>query len=366
MTPTRRSLLVGASSLTGTLLAAPYVTKASAAASDDMIGGMLLLGFNGSTAASESARSLAAHIAGGRAAGACFLGHNTRSRAGIEGLTALFASAGRRTSPLIAVDQEGGAVQRLGAKLGYPRIASASAIAAKYDPAAAEKIYSGMAKVLREAGFNFNLAPVVDLGFEPRNPIVEKFGRAFGKDGETVARYAAAFIRGHRRQHVLTALKHFPGHGSTLVDSHARPVDLGPTWREDELTPYRELIRQGLVDVVMTGHLSHPGLTGGEPATLSELAVGGLLRTRLGYRGVVMTDDLDMAAIRSTIPLMDAVVRAIAAGNDLLLLSNSAAPDPDLPLRVIAAVKAAVADGRIPRGRIEAAAARLGRLESRA
>ncbi|MDO9440251.1 MAG: glycoside hydrolase family 3 N-terminal domain-containing protein [Beijerinckiaceae bacterium] len=358
MSLTRRGLFVGA----GSLMAAPYVTRASAAASDDMIGDMLVLGFSGAAPDSESARGVARHIAAGRAAGACFLGHNTRSKAGVEGLTRLFAGAGRRRAPLIAVDQEGGAVQRLGPKIGYPRIPTAAEIASKYDPAKAKEIYGDMAATLRDAGFNLNLAPVVDLGFQPKNPIVAKFGRAYGNDGKTVARYAAAFVAGHRQHQVLTALKHFPGHGSTLVDSHARPVDLGPTWRDDELTPYRDLIRQNLVDLVMSGHLSHPGLTGGEPATLSELAVEGLLRRRLGFRGIVMTDDLDMAAIRSTVPLLDACVRAVAAGNDLLLLSNSASPDPDLPQKVIAVVKTAVAEGRIPRGRIEASASRLASL----
>lgn len=355
---TRRTLLAGGSGL----LAAPYVTQASAATSDEMIGNMLLLGFNGAAADAESARNLARHISAGRAAGACFLGHNTRTRAGIEGLTSLFASAGKRAHPLIAVDQEGGFVQRLGTKNGYPAIPSAKDVSTGSSPEEAQAVYARMAATLRAAGFTLNLAPVVDLGFEPRNPIVAKYGRAFGKDGVTVARYAGAFVAGHRSQGVLTALKHFPGHGSTLVDSHARPVDLTPTWRDDELVPYRELSKQGLADIVMSGHLSHAGLTGGVPATLSEVAIEGLLRRQIGFRGVVMTDDLDMAAIRSTMPLMDAVVRAIAAGNDLLLLSNSASPDPELPQRVIAAVKTAVADGRIPRGRLEAAATRLARL----
>jgi beta-N-acetylhexosaminidase len=355
---TRRGLFAGA----GGLIAAPYVTKASAAASDEMIGDMLVLGFSGASADAESAQGLARHIAAGRAGGACFLGHNTRSKAGIEALTALFARSGRRTHPLIAVDQEGGVVQRLGAKIGYPAIPAARDMAAQVSPAQAKPLYAAMAATLRSAGFNLNLAPVVDLGFEPKNPIVSKFGRAFGKDGATVACYAAAFIAGHREHGVLTAVKHFPGHGSTLTDSHARPVDLTPTWREDELVPYRELTRLGLVDLVMSGHLAHDKLTGGEPATLSAKAIEGLLRRDIGFRGAVMTDDLDMAAIRSTVPLMEAVVRAIAAGNDLLLLSNSASPDPDLPLRVIAAVKGAVADGRIPKGRIEASATRLARL----
>jgi beta-N-acetylhexosaminidase len=356
---TRRGLMAGA----GAVLGAPYVRRAQAAVSDEMIGQMLIVGFAGSTAEAGGAQGLARHIAAGRAGGACFLGHNTRSRDGIEGLTTLFNDAGSRRKALIAVDQEGGAVQRLGSKIGYPAIPAAQAVAARRDPDGARAVYTGMARELRAAGFNFNMAPVVDLGFQPKNPVVTKWGRAFGDDGATVARFAGACVAGHRAAGVLTALKHFPGHGSTLVDSHAKPVDITATWQADELEPYRRLAKAGLVDVVMTGHLSHAKLTAGEPATLSRTAIEGLLRRDLGYQGAVITDDLDMAAIRSRYDLGDAVLRAIAAGNDLILLSNSAAPDPELPTRLIGLVRDAVASGRIPAGRIEAAAQRIAALK---
>ncbi len=357
---TRRSFMAG----TGAVLGAPYVTRAHAAVSDEAIGQMLIVGFAGASGDVGGAQGLARHIAAGRAGGACFLGHNTRSRDGIESLTKLFGEAGRRFKPLIAVDQEGGAVQRLGSKIGYPAIPAAQAIAARRDADAAKAIYTGMARELRAAGFNFNMAPVVDLGFEPKNPVVTKWGRAYGDDGATVARFAGACVAGHRAAGVLTALKHFPGHGSTLVDSHAKPVDITATWRPDEIEPYRRLAKAGLVDVVMTGHLSHVKLTGGEPATLSRTAIEGLLRRDIGYAGAVITDDLDMAAIRSRYELGDAVVRAIAAGNDLVLLSNSAAPDPDLPNRMIAVVREAVNSGRIPAGRIEQAGQRIAALKA--
>ena len=180
-----------------------------------------------------------------------------------------------------------------------------------------------------------------------------------------MATFAGAFVAGHRDAGVLTALKHFPGHGSTLTDSHERPVDLTPTWRPDEIEPYKRLAQNGLVDVVMSGHLKHEKLTGGEPATLSLKAVEGWLRRDIGYRGAVMTDDLDMAAIRSNYSLTDAIVRAVAAGNDLILLSNSLEPDPDLPLAAIAAIRDGVVKGRIPAGRIEAAAQRIAALKAR-
>ena len=358
----RRAMM---SSAVAALVAAPYVRQAHAAVDDSMIGEMLVLGFSGAASDAAGAQGLAAHVSNGKVGGVCFLGHNARSRAGAESLARLFNAAGRRSKALVAIDQEGGAVQRLGAKIGYRAIPAAQAVAARNAPDAAKAIYAQMARDMKAAGFNLNLAPVVDLGFEPRNPIVAHYGRAFGEDGATVASYAGAFVAGHREAGVLTALKHFPGHGSTLTDSHERPVDLTATWREDEIEPYRKLAQNGLVDVVMSGHLKHDRFTAGEPATLSNRAIEGWLRREIGYRGAVMTDDLDMAAIRSNYALPDAIVRAVAAGNDLILLSNSLDPDPDLPLAAIAAIRDGVMKGRIPAARIEAAAQRIAALKAR-
>lgn len=354
----RRMVLAGA-------LAAPYVTKASAAADDRMIGEMLILGFNGATPDAAGVQGLARHLGEGRVGGVCFLGHNTRTRAGIEGIAKVFQSSATHSKPLVSVDQEGGAVQRLGARSGYDAIPPAQAIASRNSPEEAYAVYQRMARTLRAAGFNLNLAPVVDLGFEPKNPVIAKWGRAYGADGATVARYAAAFVQSHRAERVLTAVKHFPGHGSTLGDSHEKPIDLTPTWRPDELEPFRRMARGGALDIVMSGHLAHAKLTAGEPATLSRAAIDGVLRREIGYQGAVMTDDLDMAAIRSSYSLTDAVVRAIIAGNDIILLSNSLKPDPNLPVAVIATVKEAAASGRIPKGRIEQSAERVARLKAR-
>lgn len=359
MSVTRRTLI----RLAGAALAAPYVTQARAAVSPQHLGAMLMSGFAGSTHDAPGAQALAEQISHGLIGGVCLLGYNVRSRAGVEGLTRLFGGAGAKT--LIAVDQEGGAVQRLTAKLGYDSVPRALSVAQTESPAQATQRYGAMAHEMRAAGFNFNLAPVVDLGFEPRNPIIAKFGRAFGADSASVVAYASAFVVGHRRERVLTALKHFPGHGSTLVDSHENAVNLTPTWREDELTPYRELVKAGLVDSIMAGHLTHAKLTGSLPASLSAQAIDGLLRGEIGYQGVVMTDDLDMAAIRERYSVTKALVMAIAAGNDVILLSNSAEPDPDLPATALAAVSEAVANGVIKAGRIEEAAQRIAQLKAR-
>ena len=360
----RRAVLASATLLATPLLPKPWVSRAQAQTDERMIAQMLVLGFSGTSSADSGAQKLAQHLAAGRVGGVCFLGNNTRSRAGIESMTQLFQSAAKTGKPLISVDQEGGAVQRLGAKSGWAAIPAAQAVAARNTPEQARGIYAQMARELKAAGFNLNLAPVVDLGFEPKNPIVYKWGRAFGKDGATVAQYAGAFVEGHRSQGVLTAHKHFPGHGSTFVDSHDRPVDLIPTWRADELVPFRDMAKRGLIDIVMSGHLTHAKITGGLPATLSPSAVR-FLRQDIGFNGAVMTDDLDMKAIRSSFSLEDAIVRAVSAGHDLILLSNSLQPDDMLPQKAVAAVKAAAAAGRITPGQIEASAQRIAALQAR-
>lgn len=345
------------------LAAAPYIAQAVNQVDPEAIASMLLIGFIGTSDSAAGAQQTAAHLAKDRIGGVCFLGHNTKNKADIERLTKLFHEAGGKTLPLIAVDQEGGAVQRLGRKSGYKDFPRANFVANKSSPHEAALLYAKLAEQIKSAGFNLNLGPVVDLGIEPNNPVVYQWGRTFGDNGATVANYARAFIESHRNLGVLTALKHFPGHGSTLVDSHSSPVDLTSTWRADELTPFRLLAQGNDIDIVMSGHLSHRNLTGGIPATLSRQAVG-ILRKDLSYDGVIMTDDLDMKAIRSSYRLADAAVKAIAAGHDLILLSNSLNPDPMLPQRMIAAIQDAVADGVISANSIHESAERISMLKN--
>jgi beta-N-acetylhexosaminidase len=259
---------------------------------------------------------------------------------------------------LMAIDQEGGNVQRLSSHLGYGFEPSPAKVASTLDVNEALKTYGAMAAEMRKTGFNLNLAPVVDLGFEPRNVLITQKGRTFGIDPESVIRYSRAFVAGHRDEGVLTALKHFPGHGSALRDSHEGAVDITKTWREEELAPYTCLAAEGMVDMIMTGHLSHETLTDGLPASLSPDAIGGMLRGRVGYGGVVITDDLDMKAVRRHFSREESVIRAVEAGNDILLATNDDS-DPDLPLHMILAVQKGIRDGRLSTDKIEASVARI-------
>jgi beta-N-acetylhexosaminidase len=161
-----------------------------------------------------------------------------------------------------------------------------------------------MAEELAQAGVNLNFGPVVDLNSYPGNPVIARRKRSFGADPKAVAALARAFITAHREANVVTAAKHFPGHGSSRSDSHKVLADISQSWRESELEPYRLLARDGLLDMVMVGHLYHPRFSDGEgvPASLSERAIRALRADGyIGFKGVVVSDDMEMSerAIRA-------------------------------------------------------------------
>ncbi|MBN9021872.1 MAG: glycoside hydrolase family 3 protein [Rhizobiales bacterium] len=304
-----------------------------------MIGQMIMVGFVGTGPGDPWPEKLVGQIAGGEVGGVLFLKRNVTDRQSVRALNAAFLAAGGATPPLLAVDQEGGIVQRLTAGAGFAERPSARDVARTETPAEANETYAGMARDLRDWGFNLNLGPVVDVDVNPANPIIGALGRSFSADPEAVAQYAAAFVAGHRREGVLTALKHFPGHGSSRDDSHKGFVDITATWTPVELVPYRRLIAEGLADIVMPGHLYLEQMTdpGGRlPSSLSRTAQD-VLRNDLGFAGVIISDDMEMQAIEADYTLEEAAVDAIRAGTNILIYSNYAHQRPDLP-RELAAI----------------------------
>jgi beta-N-acetylhexosaminidase len=323
------------------------------------IGSMLIFGFDGTSPGSRSAQALASALKMGWAGGVVFLSHNVGTRAQVTALTQLFRDSADQ--PLLALDQEGGEVQRLSADQGFTRLPRARAVAARMTPDDACDLYGRAGRELSDAGFNLNLAPVVDLD-QARNPIIGEWGRAFSAHPPTVVRYASACIDGFSAAGILTSIKHFPGHGFSRGDTHDGPVDITSTWKLAELVPFAALIRARKARLVMTSHLTHAAY-GGVPASLSPLAIRRLLRRRLGFGGVVITDDLEMNAIRRVAAPEEAIIRAVQAGNDLLLISNTARHDADLPRRAVNWIARAVVDGRIPRTLVTEAAIRIRRAK---
>ncbi|MEC9368708.1 MAG: glycoside hydrolase family 3 protein [Pseudomonadota bacterium] len=349
-------------------LTAPAMRSASARATaeptlDAMIGQMLMLGFEGTSPDAAGSRRMRRLAAEGKIGGVILMDRNIRSPAQTRALVASIRGDLAGPGLFVAVDQEGGLVQRLSSRKGFNAYPTASTVARLYAPERARQVYETMARELAAAGFNMNFGPVVDLNLNRTNPIIGRLGRSYGSDPDKVTQYARAFVDAHRAYGIVTAAKHFPGHGSSWGDSHEEFIDLSKTWKEVELSPYRQLAGSGSMDMVMIGHLYHPAFSGGKrlPATLSPTAIDGWVRDRLGFSGVVITDDMEMGAIKRYHSLNAAAVMAVNSGNDILLYSN-AGRDPQFAEKLITTIRQAVESGQIPRSRIETAYARIMRL----
>jgi len=216
---------------------------------------------------------------------------------------------------LLAVDQEGGRVQRL--KAPFTIIPPARELGTSCTPEEVERLARQVGRELALVGFNVNLAPVLDI---PRTPACPLWDRAYGSSGKQVARYAMAAVRGYMSGGVIPVVKHFPGLGDTEADSHevlpvAKSAD---PLREEDLLPFRRAVHAG-VPMVMTAHLSVPEWEA-QPVTLSPVALQEWLRRRLRFEGVIITDDLEMGAIATRLPAPQGARAALTAGADLLLI----------------------------------------------
>lgn len=306
---------------------------ANAATLEQMAGQMIVVGFQGNDVDDASVAALREELAASELGGVMFLKTNVKDLATVTAMNQAFRAASPELLPFITVDQEGGAVERLDSDVGFKEIPSAASIAARNSPEAAEKIYAGMAASLAGLGFTVNFGPVADINLNPNNPVIAKFGRSYSADAAKVVAYDEAFITAHHAAGLLTSLKHFPGHGSSTADSHEGFVDITSTWKPEELDPYRELLAKGDVDFVMVGHLYHADYSdaGAQvPASLSPQWITGVLRDELGFDGVVISDDLEMGAIRQHFDLKQTVTMAVRAGMDVLLFSNTAKYRPGL------------------------------------
>lgn len=334
---------------------------------DRMVGQMIVAGFDGQVARSNGARVVRKLLTKGAIGGVIVMPWNISSKkkfalSQLTAMTKSFRKVAGRLPPMISIDQEGGAVQRLKRRHGFPTTPSAARMAKRFTTEQASKLYTRLAKRLRATGINLNFGPVFDLNRNPRNPIIARRKRAYGPSATKVIIYAREFTKAHRNAGVLTVAKHFPGHGSSGVDSHHRLVDLTRTWAPVELVPYWALANHAASpDMVMTGHLYHPRFSDevGMPASLSRKAIQDELRNNLGFRGLVITDDLAMTPVKKRFPVGERAVRAIIAGNDIVLLSTAARGNAKTVYRMHSAITAAVANGRIKRSQIMASYDRI-------
>lgn len=255
---------------------------------------------------------------------------------------------------LIAIDQEGGMVRRLRPEYGYSQTVSQEYLGKINSRDTTMKYAERMAKEIKESGVNVNLAPLIDVNVNPDCPVIGALHRSYSSDTAIVSNNAKWSIEAHHRNGVLCAVKHFPGHGSSASDSHYGLTDVTDTWQSYELAPFRELISSGKVDMVMTAHIFQRNLDPEYPATLSKKIIDGVLRKQLGFEGVVLTDDMYMQGIIDNYKVEDAIVLAINAGADILVMGNniSTGYEPERPFHIVDMIVRAVKEGRIDQQRL--------------
>ena len=265
---------------------------------------------------------------------------------------------------LIAIDQEGGMVRRLRPEYGYSPTVSQEYLGKINSRDTTMKYAGRMAREMRKSGVNVNLAPLIDVNVNPECPVIGALHRSYSADTAVVADNAGWSIEAHHRNGVLCAVKHFPGHGSSASDSHYGLTDVTDTWQSYELAPFRGLIAAGKVDMVMTAHIFQRHLDPDYPATLSKKIIDGVLRGQLGFDGVVLTDDMYMQGIIDNYDVEDAIVLAINAGADILVMGNniSTGYEPERPFRIVDMIVRAVKDGRIGQQRLVESNRRIDRL----
>jgi len=313
--------------------------------------GTLLVAFRGTTAPGWILRELESGLGG-----VTLFGFNISDPAQLAALTARLRTAG---DPVVSLDEEGGDVTRLAYHTGSPYPGNA-ALGVVDDVALTRQVYRAIGEELAGCGVNLDMAPDADVNTADDNPVIGT--RAFGDDPLLVARHTVAAVEGLQSARVAACVKHFPGHGATRQDSHLEiplvDADLD-LLHAREFTPFRAAIDAG-TQAIMTAHVRIPALTGEAPATLSSAALTELLRGEFGFKGVVITDALDMKAIAGSVGLVEGAVLSLAAGSDLLCLGPL--PTYDDVRQIIAGIMAAVGEGRLPVSRLEEAAERVARL----
>lgn len=287
-----------------------------------LAGQLLVVGYAGL----EPSAELEGAVEAGERAGVILFRRNlSPALAGLEALQGTTARLARRSPPelpvLIAIDEEGGRVARLSAPaLALPPMRRLAALG---DPGLIERVACAVARELRCLGVTLNFAPVVDVDTNPHNPIIGD--RAFSDDPGRVIEYAGAYLKGLRAGGVASCLKHYPGHGDTLLDSHlALPTVTHEQARLEsvELEPFRQLA--AAADSMMTAHVLYPALDASHPATVSVTIATELLRGSIGFGGVLFSDDLEMRAMDGLGGFGASALAAVRAGCDLLLVCSRA------------------------------------------
>ena len=333
-------------------------------------GQMLMIGFRGMSV--ESAPEIAADITRHRIGGVVLFDYDVPSRSSSRNISTPQQLSSLTTElqklskiPLfIAIDQEGGKVNRLKSARGFPPTVSADYLGRLNNPDTTSAAARQTARTLKAMHITMNLAPVADLNTNPDNPVIGKIGRSFSSDPATVISNITLIVGAYHNEGIIATLKHFPGHGSSTTDTHLDFTDITTSWSEQELEPYRILIAAGYNDAVMTAHVFNAKLDPLYPATLSKSTLTDLLRHKLGFKGVVVSDDMQMKAIADHYGLETAIRLTIEAGVDILLFGNNTSYDPAIASKATDIINSLIQQKIITPERIDQSYRRIMKLKN--
>ncbi|MDD3032527.1 MAG: beta-N-acetylhexosaminidase [Candidatus Pacebacteria bacterium] len=343
-----------------TLIAIPFLNKKEKVPTiDEKIGEMLILGFRGLEV--DSSSKIIQDINKYNIGGVILFDYDVPTKTSERNIKSpeqtkkLIDNIKTLTNEnlFVAVDAEGGYVNRLKTKYGFVNIKSALEMG-KEEASNTFNEASILGGELQSLGFNLNFAPVVDVNVNPENPVIGYLERSFSDDPIEVYNHASYFIDAMHAYNITTAIKHFPGHGSSQDDSHLGLTDVTNTYnKETELLPYKKLIADNKLDMIMTAHVMNTNIDNENPATLSPIFLQNILRDELRYNGIIVSDDMQMGAIIDNFGFDEAIIKGINAGCDLLIFSNNNREyDEDIAEKVVSIIKKAITENKISEDQI--------------
>ena len=318
---------------------------------EEKVGQLLVIGVEGTSFSGEMDNLIRNYHVGG----VIIMGRNVSTTTEMLQLINDIKKANEpNKSPLfLSVDEEGGRVSRLPA--GIPKLPPSAEIGKLNDESVSYRAGAYLAEVLNEFGYNMNFAPVLDVNSNPRNPVIGD--RSFGSDPYQVAKLGISTMHGMMDNGIIPVVKHFPGHGDTVVDSHKSLPKVETTLEElrnVELVPFQKAIEEG-ADAVMVAHILFPALDPDYPSSMSKAIITGLLRNQMQFEGVIITDDLTMGAIENDYTIPEAAVQSFIAGSDLLLVVRNY----EGQINTFKALKKAIATGEITEERLNESVKRI-------
>ncbi|GKU28529.1 beta-N-acetylhexosaminidase [Clostridium folliculivorans] len=334
----------------------PIKEKLKSLTLDEKIGQLTIVGIEG-TEINDNTKEL---IKNYHVGGVIFFKENISSRNQALALVQSLKNINGTGIPLfLGVDEEGGRVSRMPAE--YKKLPSSGTIGKKNNEDISKKVGEILGEEVSSVGFNLDFAPVLDINSNPKNPIIGD--RSFGNNAELVSKLGVATMNGIQSKNIISAVKHFPGHGDTLVDSHKGL----PTVNNDinrlrsfELIPFKEAIDNG-ADMVMVAHILLPNIDKTYPSSLSKVVISDLLRKELGFNGVIITDDMTMGAITLNYDINKAAVTSLKAGSDIVLVCH----DYNKEKTVIESIKTAVNNKEITEQEIDEKVYRILKLKDK-